>query len=685
MTANLQTQKIQGYYQSPTGNTKRLVEGLCQALSALGTLGALGTHEQSTLPPLTIVGVPVYAGRVPNLMLPWLQRLGIDGDTAKQPHAHKPLAVAVVTYGGRHYDDALIELCDLLEQQGYLVIGAGAFVAPHSFDKNLVPGRPNPKDEQELQAFSRAIYAHWSLYSERSLSSAMKQTTSLDQAASLDPATSLDLASLGLGKRPYRPYLQPKDEAGLPIDFKRIKPAVDYQRCTRCGICVASCSHGSIPSEAPHTTTGKCTKCHACVRVCPEEARKFIDLGFLWHLHELKGLCSESAPNVWTTGVRLMPLALPEDVARYGAWIKGHYAEDPLFIDYNTPVLAEFYEQKTKFSKHLTLQGYWLFCPGIPEPVGAVTFLVHKAYGAALQVVFMEYGERLDLAHAIVEAAKRQAKAWGQGRIVFGLCGHVNYGLGLSVNPTHRASFGAPYSKAYYATHLQHVSRGAAGWVQKGLTSYHYPWSASGFPMPEGQIQRLERRSAGKLTCRAANVHRFAFSRGDMALYTALNNACFTRHDYYFPRDPQEDLDLFSDLRHFMVPGSLIFAYLGDTPVGFLLWYPDWSEQMKPGETLGIGTYLKLMVKGLLRRPGRFKIVEWAVLPEHAKRGIPIALLKACEAYIRPYRFKSMVTSWILDENRNSNTFARHWAKPYEHYAAFRLDLLDSGDAPPLD
>lgn len=43
------------------------------------------------------------------------------------------LAVPVVLFGNRDYDDALIELRDILENNGLHTIAAGAFVGEHSF------------------------------------------------------------------------------------------------------------------------------------------------------------------------------------------------------------------------------------------------------------------------------------------------------------------------------------------------------------------------------------------------------------------------------------------------------------------------------------------------------------------------------------------------------------------------
>lgn len=77
---------------------------------------------------LAVVGVPVYAGRVPNKLLPYVRDAIHGSDT---------LAVPVVLYGNRDYDDALIELRDVLESNGFRTIAGAAFVGEHSFSRIL--------------------------------------------------------------------------------------------------------------------------------------------------------------------------------------------------------------------------------------------------------------------------------------------------------------------------------------------------------------------------------------------------------------------------------------------------------------------------------------------------------------------------------------------------------------------
>lgn len=53
---------------------------------------------------ILVLGVPVYAGRVPNVLLKYLNMITSNG----------ALAIPIVVYGNRNYDDALIELKDIM-------------------------------------------------------------------------------------------------------------------------------------------------------------------------------------------------------------------------------------------------------------------------------------------------------------------------------------------------------------------------------------------------------------------------------------------------------------------------------------------------------------------------------------------------------------------------------------------
>lgn len=71
---------------------------------------------------LLIVGVPSYAGRVPEMAVRSLRRF-LGNNTP---------AIIVSVYGNRAYDDTLIELKDLMESHGFKLLSAAAVIAQHS-------------------------------------------------------------------------------------------------------------------------------------------------------------------------------------------------------------------------------------------------------------------------------------------------------------------------------------------------------------------------------------------------------------------------------------------------------------------------------------------------------------------------------------------------------------------------
>lgn len=122
---------------SPTGSTRRVLRSIAAGI------GAARVQEDSLDRPawreagvqvgadeLLLVGMPVYAGRVPGLFHGGLPVRG-TGD-----------AVCVVCYGNRAYEDALSELVGLTRRAGFRVISAGAFVTEHSLNGGSPPGVP---------------------------------------------------------------------------------------------------------------------------------------------------------------------------------------------------------------------------------------------------------------------------------------------------------------------------------------------------------------------------------------------------------------------------------------------------------------------------------------------------------------------------------------------------------------
>lgn len=251
------------FYFSATGTTKKIVIGIGDKLAKHAHTTATNIDFTSpdarkepmsfTKQDLVVVGIPVYAGRVPNVLLKYLNEI----------HGNGALAIAVVVYGNRHYDDALIEWRDILESRGFKVIAGGAFIGEHSFSRTLGGNRPDAQDMARTVDFAERVYS--------------KLTVSADTLSTV----------MVPGKKPYQPYYRPKDKDGNPVAFHKVLPQTSAE-CIHCGLCVELCPMGSIDTDDESRITGICIKCCACIKNCPVEAKYFDDANYLWHKHELE-------------------------------------------------------------------------------------------------------------------------------------------------------------------------------------------------------------------------------------------------------------------------------------------------------------------------------------------------------------------------------------------------------------
>lgn len=271
----MKLEKIWAVYFSGTGTTRRTVERIAGGIASRLNLPAESVDfsrpavRQETLrfgeKDLVVFGTPVYAGRVPNVLLPFLRERIVGGGA---------LAVPVVLFGNRNYDDALIELRNILAADGMHPIAAGAFVGEHSFSRVLGADRPNAEDEALMDEFAARVAA---------------------LAAGLDAAPVKSVAVRG--QEPLRPYYTPRDRVGNPINILKVKPKTDLSRCGGCGLCADLCPMGSIDPADVSAVRGICIKCCACVKDCPTGAKFFDDVGYLYHQHELEAQYARPAEN----------------------------------------------------------------------------------------------------------------------------------------------------------------------------------------------------------------------------------------------------------------------------------------------------------------------------------------------------------------------------------------------------
>jgi ferredoxin len=184
---------------------------------------------------VVIIGVPVYGGRIPEFLEEVLSKI----------KGNNTVAILVAVYGNRNYDDALLELRDIVEKNGFLVLAAGAFIGEHSYTNKVATNRPDTKDLQKAKEFGNKA--------EEKISA------------------SQDLLSVKQffikGNFPYK-------------ERKLSQNCVPFTNddCTNCGICAENCPMGAISFDNySEINASSCINCCSCIQKCPSSAKSFVD------------------------------------------------------------------------------------------------------------------------------------------------------------------------------------------------------------------------------------------------------------------------------------------------------------------------------------------------------------------------------------------------------------------------
>lgn len=224
-------------YFSPTGTTREIIKQVASGLDERD----VEHHDLTRMEQefslrlddgLAVIGLPVYAGRVPEIFLKRIEHLTGAGIPA----------ILIVLYGNRAYEDALVELRDVMTAKGFNVIAAAAFIGEHSYstdERPIAASRPDAGDMQKAREFGAAI--------------ANKLQGECHQATLEIP-----------GNTPYKER----------IPLGGICPETNPELCTLCKTCSRVCPAFIISvDQAVSTEAGNCIMCCACVKSCPHHAR----------------------------------------------------------------------------------------------------------------------------------------------------------------------------------------------------------------------------------------------------------------------------------------------------------------------------------------------------------------------------------------------------------------------------
>lgn len=229
--------KVNLIYFSATSTTKKIVQLITAGLGISQVTNydiTQGEQNEVTFgeDEIAIFGVPVYSGRVPAIAVKSLEKF----------RGNNTAAIIVCVYGNRDFDDALLELQEIVSTNRFKVISVGAFVAQHSIFPGVGQGRPDESDKAIAMGFGE---------------------TSLEKLGCEDDIN-LFPRIIVKGNTPY------KKPGSIPLSPKTSK------KCNACGKCARLCPAQAIDKNNPRKTDKtRCIACARCISICPEKAKNF--------------------------------------------------------------------------------------------------------------------------------------------------------------------------------------------------------------------------------------------------------------------------------------------------------------------------------------------------------------------------------------------------------------------------
>ncbi len=225
-------------YFSPTGTTRKIISSIAAGFGAnccnyIDFTLCSESKKEHFSDGIAIIGVPVYAGRVPEVCLERMANYRADNVPT----------IVVALYGNREYEDALVELRDVVTAHGFNVIAAAAFIGEHSYstlNSPIAAGRPNSDDLALASGFGKQVA----------------------EKIKRNDFSAPEIA----GKIPYKER----------VKFGGVAPETDAELCVCCGKCATVCPMDIITvSDRVTTQADNCIMCCACIKICELEARQF--------------------------------------------------------------------------------------------------------------------------------------------------------------------------------------------------------------------------------------------------------------------------------------------------------------------------------------------------------------------------------------------------------------------------
>jgi ferredoxin len=252
-------------YYSATDTTENIIKAFSKGLKGELAFSKIDmfSHENAARSDadLLVFASPVYGKRIPIRIMKCFEKKCAEGK----------MVVGIAVYGNITFGASLKQLHELAKKHNCSFVGAGAFIAEHTYsarDAQIAEGRPNANDLEQATQFGLAV---------------QEKINKGDKADVALPPSGFPLFLTKLPESTVRPM---------------VKKPVIIGDCNSCGACAKFCPSKAIDSDTLGIDASKCIRCFACVKKCPRKARKG-ELIIKWLRYPFSHISSKKKELIW--------------------------------------------------------------------------------------------------------------------------------------------------------------------------------------------------------------------------------------------------------------------------------------------------------------------------------------------------------------------------------------------------
>ena len=354
-----------------------------------------------------------------------------------------------------------------------------------------------------------------------------------------------------------------------------------------------------------------------------------------------------------------------ETIKKYKRLVASFYQDDPHFINNKDGLIDLICSNGSAFYKYSTQE---MICVSSNGEVSCICILMrHRNDPDSLMMAFFECKkDSFQEVSFMVDYAVEYGKKLGCSKLIAGLDGHANNSVGFLSSGEGTPSFGQSYNPIFYNDIFRKL-----GFSEVKLLSF-----MEDIPKLDLRLFSFSKRMLPAYVTISSSDFSASGFRETMRLYTDFNNKIFVNHRYCFPREYDEDYELFASLRLLLNGDNMIFAKAKGEVIGFLFWYPDFNELVPAGAAAGIGTFIRHKI--LKQTPKAVKAVQIGVAPEYENSGLILALFNEFHRFATKKHKNITIckSSWILEENQKSvKLSSKILPQPYKEMSAYEKEI----------